>query len=197
METPSFIRNSIKPLHWWGVLGPGRCVLPCSYTPQLPVLPLFCISRPGIPHPSDANWVGNSPSSLYQAYGYSRSTSLCSLYSASSVLQQLVVTPARSSVASATSGIFLEGTPIIRASLNADKSDLIPSQDFTFVGMNFLTYINKVRVSQHISDLLVKVIWVLSQCHITAQEFLSLNGILSPVADFVQLGRLFLRPPQH
>ncbi|KAH3782046.1 hypothetical protein DPMN_159957 [Dreissena polymorpha] len=36
--------------------------------------------------------------------------------------------------------------------------------------------------------------WVLSQSHITAQDFLSLNCILSSVADFVQLGRLFLRP---
>ncbi|KAH3792229.1 hypothetical protein DPMN_145720 [Dreissena polymorpha] len=64
--------------------------------------------------------------------------------------------------------------------------------------MNFLTHINRVRVScQRISDLLVKVNWVLSQSHITAQEFLSLNGILSSVADFVQLGRLFLRPLQH
>ncbi|KAH3833795.1 hypothetical protein DPMN_107111 [Dreissena polymorpha] len=64
--------------------------------------------------------------------------------------------------------------------------------------MNFLTHINKVRVSrQRISDLLVKVNWVLSQSHITAQKFLSVNGILSSVADFVQLGRLFLRPLQH
>ena len=31
--------------------------------------------------------------------------------------------------------------------LNANKSDLIPSQDFTFVGMNFLTHLNRVRVS--------------------------------------------------
>ncbi|KAH3720629.1 hypothetical protein DPMN_063531 [Dreissena polymorpha] len=64
--------------------------------------------------------------------------------------------------------------------------------------MNFWTHINKVRVSrQRISDLLQKVNWVLSQSHITAQEFLSLNCILSSVADFVQLGRLFLRPFQH
>jgi len=82
--------------------------------------------------------------------------------------------------------------------LNAAKSDLIPSQDFIFVGMNFLTHINRVRVSpQRVSDLLLKVKWVLSQSHITAQDFLSLNGTLSSVADFVQLGRLFLRPLQH
>ena len=37
----------------------------------------------------------------------------------------------------------------------------------------------------------------LTQSHITAQDFLSLNGILSSVADFVLLGRLFLHPLQH
>ena len=82
--------------------------------------------------------------------------------------------------------------------LNANKSDLIPSQDFTFVGMNFLTHLNRVRVSrQRVSDLIARVKWVLNQSHITAQDFLSLNGILSSVADFVLLGRLFLRPLQH
>ena len=82
--------------------------------------------------------------------------------------------------------------------LNANKSDLIPSQDFTFVRMNFLTHLNRVRVShQRVSDLIAKVKWVLTQSHITAQDFLSLNGILSSVADFVLLGWLFLRPLQH
>ena len=82
--------------------------------------------------------------------------------------------------------------------LNANKSDLIPSQDFTFVGMNFLTHLNRVRVSpQRVSDLIARVKWVLTQSHITAQDFLSLNGILSSVANFVLLGRLFLRPLQR
>ena len=82
--------------------------------------------------------------------------------------------------------------------LNDNKSDLIPSQDFTFVGMKFLTHLNRVRVSrQRVSDLIAWVKWVLTQSHITAQDFLSLNGSLSSVADFVLLGRLFLRPLQH
>ena len=82
--------------------------------------------------------------------------------------------------------------------LNANKSDLIPSQDFTFVGMNFLTNLHRVRVSrQRVSDLIALVKWVLTQSHITAQDFLSLNGILSSVADFVLLGWLFLCPLQH
>ena len=73
--------------------------------------------------------------------------------------------------------------------LNANKSDLIPSQDFTFLGMNFLTHLNQVRVSrQQVSDLIARVKWVLTQSHITAQD---------SVANFVLLGRLFLRPLQH
>ena len=52
--------------------------------------------------------------------------------------------------------------------LNANKSDLIPSQDFTFVGMNFLTHLNQIRVSrQGVSDLIARVKWVLTQSHIT------------------------------
>ena len=81
--------------------------------------------------------------------------------------------------------------------LNAKKSELVPTQDFTFVGMNFLTQTNRVRVSrQRITDLLTRVRWVISQPFLTAQQFQSLNGILSSVSDFVVLGRLHLRPLQ-
>ena len=81
--------------------------------------------------------------------------------------------------------------------LNPLKSDLTPSQDFIFVGMNFLTDRNTVRVPPaRIRDILALVSRVLGRSQLSARSLLSLLGILSAAADFVVLGRLHLRPLQ-
>ncbi len=80
---------------------------------------------------------------------------------------------------------------------NLEKSDLIPSQDFCYVGMNFLTSVGIVRVplerTQSILDL---VFSVLDVSVITARKFLSLLDVLNAAADFLDLGRLHMRPLQ-
>ena len=76
---------------------------------------------------------------------------------------------------------------------NLKKSDLIPAQKFTFIGMEFLTQQNIVSVpADHMDSLLLTIKLFLSQTQVSAQTFLSLLGKLSAAADFVFLGRLHL-----
>ena len=81
--------------------------------------------------------------------------------------------------------------------INYQKSDLIPTQIFTFIRMEFLTYSNIVRV-QHprVQKLLETIRIIYQKTFISARVFLSLLEQLSAAADFVMLGRLHLRPLQ-
>ena len=77
---------------------------------------------------------------------------------------------------------------------NLKKSDLIPAQKYTFIGMEFLTQQNIVRVPQdRVNSLLLTVKLFLSQTLVSARTFLSHLGKLSAAADFVLLGRLHFR----
>ena len=80
---------------------------------------------------------------------------------------------------------------------NLKKSDLFPSQKFTFTGMEFLTQQNLVRIpTDRVQNLILTIKKFLSFKHVSARTFLSLLGKLSATADFVLLGRLHLRPLQ-
>ena len=80
---------------------------------------------------------------------------------------------------------------------NPLKSDLVPSQDFVYAGMRFLTHIGIVRVpEERVNKILVLLFRVLQVQFITAREFLSMLGSLNAAADLVQLGRLHMRPLQ-
>ena len=81
--------------------------------------------------------------------------------------------------------------------INYEKSDLVPAQVFTFIGMEFLTHINIVRVPQaRQMKILDSVRMFLQKTSVSARDFLSLLGQLNAAADFVMLGRLHLRPLQ-
>ena len=81
--------------------------------------------------------------------------------------------------------------------INYEKSDLVPAQVFTFIGMEFLTHINIVRVPQaRQMKILESVRIFLQKTSVSARDFLSLLGQLNAAADFVILGRLHLRPLQ-
>ena len=80
---------------------------------------------------------------------------------------------------------------------NLKKSDLIPAQQFTFIGMEFLTQQKIVRVPvDRVKDLILTIKTILSQTQVLAGTFLSLLGKLSAAADLILLGRLHLRPLQ-
>ena len=80
---------------------------------------------------------------------------------------------------------------------NLKKLDLVPSQKFTFIGMEFLTQQNLVRVpADPVQNLFLTIKRFLSLKRVSARTFLSLLGKLSAATDFVILGRLHLRPLQ-
>ena len=80
---------------------------------------------------------------------------------------------------------------------NLKKSDLFPAQKFTFIGMEFLTQKNLVRVpADRLQNLILTIKKIMSAKHVSARTFLSLLGKLSAAADLVFLGRLHLRPLQ-
>ena len=80
---------------------------------------------------------------------------------------------------------------------NLKKLDSFPDQNFTFIGMEFLTQQNLVRVPMdRVQNLLLTIKKFLSFRHVSAQTFFSLLGKLSAAADFILLGRLHLRPLQ-
>ena len=63
---------------------------------------------------------------------------------------------------------------------NLKKSGLIPTQQFTFIGMEFLTQQEIVRVpADRVKALILTIKTMLSQFHVSAQTFLSLLGKLS------------------
>ena len=81
--------------------------------------------------------------------------------------------------------------------INQDKSDLIPSQDFVFIGMEFHTLQNVVRVPKdRVPPLLQLINFFLQLKTVTARQFLSFLGKLNAAADYVELGRLHLGPLQ-
>ena len=81
--------------------------------------------------------------------------------------------------------------------ISYEKSDLVPAQVFTFIGMEFLTHINIVRVPQtRQMKILDSVRMFLQKTSVSARDFLSLLGQLNAAADLVMLGRLHLRPLQ-
>ena len=74
--------------------------------------------------------------------------------------------------------------------INYEKSDLVPAQVFTFIGMEFLTHINIVRVPQARQMKILETVRMVSQkTSVSARDFLSLLGQLSAAADLVMLGR--------
>ena len=81
--------------------------------------------------------------------------------------------------------------------INYEKSDLVPAQVFTFIGMEFLTHTNIVRVPQIRKMKILESVRMFSQkTSVSARDFLSLLGQLNAAADLVMLGLLHLRPLQ-
>ena len=81
--------------------------------------------------------------------------------------------------------------------INYEKSDLVPAKVFTFIGMEFLTHINIVRVPQARQMKILETVRMFSQkTSVSARDFLSLLGQLNAAANLVMLGRLHLRPLQ-
>ncbi|CAG2227331.1 unnamed protein product [Mytilus edulis] len=78
-----------------------------------------------------------------------------------------------------------------------EKSEIIPSQDFVFLGEHFLTSVGLVLPPEEkFTKLCQKIHLFLTVQSVTARQFLQLLGLLNSLADVIPLGRLHIRPLQ-
>ena len=95
-------------------------------------------------------------------------------------------------------GILLSATRNLGFQTNLEKSDLVPSQRFAFLGMSFDTVRFTVApVQKRIDRLLISLSTLSAAPHASARQLMSLLGTLESLAPLVQLGRLFKRPLQR
>ena len=118
-------------------------------------------------------------------------------YNSTSLSRRLVSSKPKPSKTIGTQTIHFSLINSLGLIINYEKSDLVPAQVFTFIGMEFLTHINIVRVPQaRQMKILESVRIFLQKTSVSARDFLSLLGQLNAAGDFVMLGRLHLRPLQ-
>ena len=177
--------------------GPDRCVLACSHSQTVPEVP------PILSQGSDVSVQGspvrpcNKSLCLYPRDGCHSNLSTEEGNCTVSVPGRLVGQKSDSSGNSERSTVYTKLITSLGLIINEEKSDLVPSQNFVFIGMEFLTQRNIVRVpldrTQGILELLR---WFVIQEQVSARVFLSLLGKLSAASQFVVLGKLHLRPLQ-
>ena len=81
--------------------------------------------------------------------------------------------------------------------LNLAKSELVPTQRFTYIGVEFWTDRSLVLPPIDRVTKLQQLLATLRSRHVcTAREFLSLIGLINSMMSYVSLGRLRLRPLQ-
>ena len=197
METPAIIRSSIQPLHWGVSLDLSDAFFHVPIHPSCRKYLRFCHQDQVFQFRALPFGLGTAPrvfTKLMAAVGafLRLQGSVLLQYFDDWLLHQLNRQTLLQDLEFAWKKLLSLGLL-----LNAEKSELIPSQDFTFVGMNFRTSLNRVRISlQRISDLISRVHRVLNNTDISAKEFLSLIGTISSAASLVGLGRLHTRPIQ-
>jgi hypothetical protein len=77
------------------------------------------------------------------------------------------------------------------------KSEVIPSQDFVFLGEHFRTDLGLVfPPEKKFLALHQFILTFLAKTSVIARQFSQLLGLLNSLADVVQLGRLHIRPLQ-
>ena len=78
-----------------------------------------------------------------------------------------------------------------------EKSDLTPRQDFVFLGVHFDTLSATVAPTEDkVTGLIHLLGTILTQSQIQVRLFLRLLGIINHMAEYIPLGRLYLRPLQ-
>ena len=81
--------------------------------------------------------------------------------------------------------------------INLEKSDLVPSQQFDFIGLHYDLLIGRVFItSKNLTKVLEAVHKFVSKDSATAQEWQSLIGIMGAQAIVLPFGRLRVRPFQ-
>ena len=167
---------------------PDRCLSTCSDSPSIQEVSSVLVGRSGLP--IHGLTFRNVPKSVdfHQTNGHNSSTLTSFPYLDDWLIRGLIC----NWLVSHTK-YCLQTVQSLGFILNLKKSDLIPVQKLTFIGMEFLTQLNIVRVpADRVDSLLLTIKVFLSQTSVLAQTFFSLLGKLSAAADFVLLGRLHL-----
>ena len=197
METPASIRASIQPLHWGVSLDLSDAYFHVPIHPSCRKYLRFCHNQEVFQFRALPFGLATAPrvfTKLMVVVGaYLRlQGSVLLQYFDDWLLHQLNRRNLRQDLEFAWTKLQSLGLL-----LNEKKSDLVPSQDFIFVGMNFLTDVNRIRVPPtRVENLLLQIEGILPRKDISAREFLSLVGVLGAAATLVEQGRLHLRPIQ-
>ncbi|VDI49919.1 Hypothetical predicted protein [Mytilus galloprovincialis] len=197
METNRSIRASILPGMWTTSLDLTD-LFSCSSLPFIPQIPSVCLEQKGLPIQGSPFWSVNCTTSLYQTHAGSNCSPSFTGYSDSFLPGRLTD---QGTFSRETLSQYRCSHQIAALSLGFliswKKSDLIPSQDFIFLGEHYLTHQCIVRPPQEkFQNLCSKIHLFLSQKTVTARQFSQLLGLLNSLADVVPLGRLHIRPLQ-
>ena len=169
----------------------------CPYSSKVTQIPSFHSKRPNVSFQSAPIWSFDQILNFHSPHDSHCDISKKKSYYSSSLSRRLVVKKSISSNSVGTQTFHYSANHIFWTDHQSRKSDLIPTQMFTFIGMEFLTHMNIVRVPQARVQILLETVKKFSQkTYVSAREFLPLLGQLNAAADFVMLGRLHLRPLQ-
>ena len=174
----------------------NRCIPTCSDTSSIPEVSSFCLRRSGLSlHGLTVQNVTKSVD-IFETDGRYSSVSTPTCHISLPVPRRLANQKSDSQPLD-YSRFCIQIIQSLGFLPNLKKSDLVPSQKFTFIDMEFLTQQNLVRVpTDRVQNLFLTIKKFLSFKHVSARTFLSLLGKLSAAADFVILGRLHLCPLQ-
>ena len=178
-------------------VGPDGRLFACSDSSFVTQIPQVHVERPSIPVQSARFRSLDQPSRVYSPDVRHSDVSKGKGNNSPSLPRRLVSSKPKSSSSVGTQTISIVPDQFSGSDYQLRETDLVPAQVFTFIGMEFLTQTNIVRVPQ---DRVLKILETVRQFSqkysVSARDFLSLLGQLGAAADFVMLGRLHLRPLQ-
>ena len=177
--------------------GFNRCLSPCTYSLAVSEIPPLLYQGSDIPIQGSTLWSGDKSVCLHTLDGYHSNSSAEEISLLFPYLDDWLVRNQIRADILRDQQFTIKLISSLGLIINEKKSDLIPAQNFVFIGMEFLTHKNIVRVPwDRVQDILSLVLWFKKQEQVSARLFLSLLGKLSAAAQFVVLGRLHLRPLQ-
>ena len=174
---------------------PDRCLPTCSDSPSIQKVSSLHVRRSDLP--VHGLTLRNVPKSVdfHQTDGSNSSALASTCHPIISVPRRLAHKRSNSQPASISYNILPSNGAESRVYSRSKEIRFDTSQKFTFIGMEFLTQQNIVRVpADRIDSLLLTIKLFLSQTQVLARTFPSLLGKRSAEEDLVLLGRLHLRP---
>ena len=178
-------------------IGSDRRLFAYPDTSSVSQIPQIHVERSSVPVQGTPIWPLDKSFPVYTPYDCHSDIPKEKGYNSTSLSRRLVSSKPKPSKTVGTQTIHFIADQFTRSDNQLRESDLVPAQVFTFIGMEFLTHNNIVRVPQaRQMKILESVRIFLQKTSVSARDFLSLLGQLNAAADFVMLGQLHLRPLQ-